>query len=132
MNYSATGEVFFINRDIKIPNAFHGVAMSSKPLISITENFVMLDAEKVGDNPLHIEEKDKELPKLRLALQKMKRFHDQAHPGVPFEGGVNIQADQATPVIYIKRVMNTLLMEGWTAINFVVRQPDQQKVAAHD
>lgn len=118
LNFSATGEVFFVSKDMTLPEAENAQPLEGLPLISISSEGVSLDAEKVGDNPLHIEESDQNLPKLKSALQKIRILEETTHPDKPFVGKVNIQADEGTAVIYIKRVMNTLISEGWTQINF--------------
>ncbi len=118
LNFSATGEVFFVNKDMTLPEAANAEPLEGLPLISITAEGVSLDADKVGDNPLHLEESDQNLPRLKAMLQKIRVMEETIHPDKPFQGKINIQADETTAVIYIKRVMNTLISEGWTQINF--------------
>jgi biopolymer transport protein ExbD len=81
----------------------------------------------VGDNPITLTESDVNLPRLGDALKKIRIFEETLHPGEPFLGRVNIQADQKTPLVYIKRVMQTCILEGFPNINFVTRQPDDEK-----
>lgn len=121
MNFSSTGEIFFISKNMTLPGTKHSHAMESKPLLSITEDRVIFDAKEVGENPIHLEESDQELPRLRSALQQVKAFEQSVRPNQEFKGEVNIQADEKTPIIYIKRVMNTLIAEGWTGIHFATR-----------
>lgn len=121
MNFSATGEVFFISKDVKLPDAQHSRTMESLPLISITRQGVILEAEKIGDNPVYLQEKDANLPLLKAKLQQIRILTQTIHPDEKFKGEVNIQADVNTPIVYVKRVMNTLISEGWTGINFAVR-----------
>ncbi len=121
MNFSATGEVFFISKDVKLPDAQHSRPMESLPLISITNAGVVLEAEKIGDNPVYLEEKDANLPLLKAKLQQIRILMQTIRPDEPFKGQVNIQADVNTPIVYVKRVMNTLISEGWNGINFAVR-----------
>ncbi len=120
MNFSSTGEIFFISKDVKLPEAAHARPIENAPLISIVGNSVTLEAEKLGDNPVYLEEKDANLPRLKSKLQQMRIMAQAVNPGQPFKGQVNVQADVKTPVIYIKRVMNTLISEGWTGVNFAV------------
>lgn len=120
MNFSSTGEIFFISKDIKLPEAAHARPIENAPLISIVGNAVTLEAEKLGENPVYLEEKDANLPRLKSKLQQMRIMAQTVNPGQPFKGQVNVQADVKTPVIYIKRVMNTLISEGWTGVNFAV------------
>jgi biopolymer transport protein ExbD len=121
MNFSATGEIFFISKDLKLPSAAHATQLESLPLISITKDAVILEAEKTAENPVYLEEKDENLPRLRLKLQQLRILQQTIHPDQPFKGEVNIQADINTPIVYVKRVMNTLITEGWTGINFAVQ-----------
>lgn len=120
MNFSSTGEIFFISKNIKIPDAAHARPIENAPLISIVGNTVTLESEKMGENPVYIEEKDSMLPRLKSKLQQMRIMAETVNPGQPFKGQVNVQADINTPVVYIKRVMNTLISEGWTGVNFAV------------
>ncbi len=120
MNFSSTGEIFFISKDIKLPEANHARPIENAPLISIVGNTITLEAEKLGENPVYLEEKDANLPRLKSKLQQMRIMAETVNPGQPFKGQVNVQADTNTPVIYIKRVMNTLISEGWTGVNFAV------------
>ena len=55
MNFSATGEIFFIQKNIKLPEALHGRPLESAPLISITSSGVTFETEKVGDNPITLQ-----------------------------------------------------------------------------
>lgn len=121
INFSANGDVFFINKDLNLPKAQNSQPLQNFPLITITKNSVVFDKEQVGDNPLHLEETHQSLPKLKAILQKLRLDEQRRDPTVPFRGEVNIQADQDTPVIYIKRVMTTLIEEDWSGINFATR-----------
>jgi biopolymer transport protein ExbD len=120
MNFSATGEVFYIQKDLKLPQANFGKPLESAPLITITPTNVIFETEKVGDNPVYLEENDQNLPKLANALKQIRIMEETIHPGQPFVGKVNIQADENTPLVYIKRVMQTCINEGWGGINFAV------------
>lgn len=127
INFTSTGEIFFVKMDGKLPLASHGRDIESLPVISVTKNAVIFDMEKVADNPLHLEEKDQELPRLRETLRKIHALDDSMKLKRPFKGAVNIQADESTPIIYVKRVMNALISEGWTGINFAVRPGNDSK-----
>jgi biopolymer transport protein ExbD len=122
LNYSATGEVFFISKNLTLPATEHSHPLESKPLITITDRAVLFDAQEVGTNTVHIEEQDQlNMPQLRRALQQAKAFQQTLRPNQEFKGEVNIQADQGISIVYIKRVMNTLITEGWSGINFATR-----------
>lgn len=120
MNFSTTGEIFFIQKDLKLPTANNAHTIESAPLITVTVDGVTLETENVGENPSVIEERDQNLPRLAMALRRLKELEEATKPGQPFKGNINIQADENTPLIYIKRVMQTCVQEGWLAINFAV------------
>ena len=123
MNFSATGEIFFIQKNLKLPEASHGRPIDTAPLVTVSSQGVTLEAEKVGDNPVRLEESDQALPKLTAALEQIRIMIQTMHPDEPFKGNINIQADENTPLVYIKRVMQTCILAGWNEINFAVREP---------
>jgi biopolymer transport protein ExbD len=132
VNFSTSGELYYISKDIKIPQAEHARPIESLPLISITERAVIFDSKAMGDNPTHLEEADYNLPQLRAQLRRIKELQESLFPNRPFFGRVNVQADQNTPIIYVKRVMTTLIDEGWTGINFAVRPNGSREPAEEE
>src|SRR5262249_289577 len=46
MNFSATGEIFFIQKNVKLPEATHSKPLETAPLISISSRGVELQAQK--------------------------------------------------------------------------------------
>lgn len=123
MNFSSSGEAFFVSQDIVIPKAKKGAIMQSLPLISIARGKVFFDKE-AGDNGQQAtkveEETGEQLPRLREALQQIKKIEEQLGAMSSLKGQVNIQADEKTPIEEVKRVMRVLIDEGWTGINFIV------------
>lgn len=123
LNFSATGEAYFVSKNVIIPQAINARPLETAPLISITKDSVALDAHDVGSNPLNLTEGDMEMPGLVQALRQLKEMQeDLRQAGIPQKEQINIQADENTPVIRIKRVMNILIQEGFSGINFAVRE----------
>jgi biopolymer transport protein ExbD len=122
MNFSSSGEVFFISKEIKIPQASKGQPMQSFPLISLVAEKVIFDAEsKEGGEALYVEDiNDGDLPKLRKMLQSLKEIEKQIGGDAASRSQINLQADEKTPVEDVKKVMRVLIDEGWTGINFIV------------
>lgn len=122
MNFSSSGEAFFISQEIVIPKATRGTPLRSLPLVSITKGKVVFAAENPsGGEPTIIEEtNDGQVPRLREMLRKMKTIEDQIGGAPENRGQVNLQADQQTPVEEVKKVMRVLIDEGWSGLNFVV------------
>ena len=120
MNFSASGDIFFVQKKVVLPHAENSRPLASAPVISVIGDTVSLDAEQVGRNPLSMEEKDANLPRLTSTLNSLKERMLQERPGEPFAGRLNVQAGEDTPLVYIKRAMQACMAAGWTNINFVV------------
>src|SRR3954447_13945932 len=43
MNFSANGEVLYMSKDIKLPDAFHGAQLERAPVISVSPDSVTFD-----------------------------------------------------------------------------------------
>ncbi|MEO0335220.1 MAG: biopolymer transporter ExbD [Pseudomonadota bacterium] len=133
LNFSATGEAFFVNKNITLPNAKNALPIESLPLVSISQTQVSLDSEIVGSNPVTINLQDQEMPQLRASLARLKALiKNQEDAGIPVKKGINMQADENTDVVYIKRVMNILISEGFGKINFVTREELSKKKPGED
>jgi len=122
MNFSATGEVFFVNKDIKIPQIKKGEAMQSFPLVSLVKDKVFFDAEGAdGRQDIYVEEiNDGNSPQLRAKLKQLKNIEEQIGGASNFKGQVNIQADDKMDADEVKKIMRLLVEEGWTTINFII------------
>src|SRR5437016_5381561 len=64
LNFSATGEAFFVNKNVIIPSAAHARPLESAPLISIGKDSVTLDANVVGGNLMNLSDQDDSMPQL--------------------------------------------------------------------
>jgi biopolymer transport protein ExbD len=121
--FSATGDILLVNKNIKLPTAQHAFMLERSPIVTVTQEGVILEGAGVGNNADiqdKIEESDWELPLLKKRLREYKAFFEAADAGVPFPGRVIIQADQDLTFLYLKRVMYTLVQEGYSAIDLVV------------
>lgn len=126
MNFSATGEIFYMQKNIKLPDAKHAHPIDSAPLITVTETEVTLEAERTGDSPMRLTDVGSTLPELAGALRQLKVLSVASRPDEPFSGKINIQADESIPLQMIKKVMQTCIAEGWTGINFAVRMKESR------
>ncbi len=119
MNFSSSGDVYFVSQNISLPRAAHGKPLLSLPLVAIIGNKVIFNAD--DEEKTKFEEiNDEKVPQLRTWLKKYKNFEAQLAPGAKFNGKINLQSDVNTSVDEIKKVMRVLMQEGWSGINFVV------------
>lgn len=121
-NFSATGEAFFVGRDIKIPQATKGRAMESNPLVSIFKDKVFFDTiSKEGGGVTFLEDvNDGQSPKLRAKLGEIKQLESKIRGPAEFSSQINIQADKNLEMEYVKKVMKVLMEEGWNTLNFII------------
>lgn len=122
--FSATGEVLMINKDIHLPTANSGSALMRAPVITVMQDKVTLEGADVGDNKgiqNKIEESDWDLPQMTRQLEAYKKFFESVHTDVKFPGEVIVQADKKLPFVYLKRVLYSLVKQGYTSINLAVR-----------
>ena len=136
MNFSANGEVLYMTKDIKLPDAFHGAQLERAPVISVSADAVTFDGKMLlatGD----LEKGDVlNVPELEDALRDEKRRYEQIHandPDHPFKGLVNVQADKKIPFRVIKRVMFACNQSGFANINFaaLAKSGEAKTVAAN-
>jgi biopolymer transport protein ExbD len=121
MNFSANGEVLYMTKDIKLPDAYHGAMLERAPVISVSAEAVTFDGKMLLQTA-DMERGDVlNVPELEDALRDEKRRYEQIHandPDHPFRGLVNVQADRRIPFKVIKRVMFACNQSGFGNINF--------------
>lgn len=121
MNFSATGDIFFINKQLALPKASSTNPLKTGPLISLVgEGFVLnLPKEYEREGGGEIGDSDLNLPNITATLTQLKAAN-QGNPDL--ENRVNIQAGEETPIGDVKKAMAASMRAGWTNINFVVEK----------
>ena len=132
-NFSATGEVLFMSKDIQLPQASHGTVIERAPVVAITDNYIGLEGQKVVDVDQISHDEILNIQQLEDSLRDLKKREElvyQLDKEHQFDGKVNIQADKRTHFKIIKRVMYSCAMAGYGNINFAVLQGKQDKAVA--
>jgi len=120
--FSSTGEVLYMQKDIKLPDARHGQLIDIAPVVAISADQVVVTGVKVAD----IADLDRDsgylnVPGLEERLRDEKKrweFIHKADPSSRWDGIVNIQADKAVPFRIVKRVMYSCGVAGYFNVNF--------------
>ncbi len=120
--FSSTGEVLYMQKDIKMPEARHGDAIEVAPVVAVSPNAVVVTGVKVAD----IADLDRDggylnIPPLEERLRDEKKRWDYIHqndPSAKWPGLVNIQADKGVPFRIVKRVMFSCGVAGYYDMNF--------------
>ena len=121
MNFSANGEVLYMSKDIKLPDAYHGAQLERAPVISVSNDSVTFDGRMLISTADLAKGDVLNVPELEDALRDEKRRYEQIHandPDHPFKGLVNVQADRRIAFKVIKRVMFACNQSGFGNINF--------------
>ena len=120
-NFSANGEILYMTKDIKLPDAVHGSELERAPVISVSADSVTMDGKLVLQTA-DLEKGDVlNVPELEDLLRDEKRRYEQIHandPDHPFKGLVNVQADRKIAFKAIKRVMFACNQSGFGNISF--------------
>src|SRR5512147_3145773 len=99
--FSATGEVLFMQKDIKLPDAQHGQMIEVAPVVAISASQVVVTGQKVAEvADLERDSGYLNIPQLEERLRDEKKRWDFIHqndPNKKWDGMVNIQADQGVP-----------------------------------
>ena len=120
--FSSTGEVMYMQKDIKLPDAQHGQLIEVAPVVAISAQQVVVTGVKVAD----IADLDRDsgylnIPGLEERLRDEKKRWEFIHkqdPSSKWDGIVNIQADKAVPFRIVKRVMYSCGVAGYFSVNF--------------
>lgn len=132
--FSSTGEVLYMQKDIKLPTASHGQTIDIAPVIAISPGEVVITGVKVAD----IADLDRDsgylnIPALEERLRDEKKRWDFIHqqdPNKKWDGAVNIQADKSVPFRIVKRVMYSCGVAGYFNLNFAALDAGSLAVAA--
>ncbi len=121
--FSATGEVLYMQKDIKLPEASHGQAIEVAPVIAISAEHVVVTGQKVADVRDLEQDALFAIPPLEERLRDEKKRWDFIHQNDPdrdknWKGDVNIQADVKVPFRLLKRVMFSAAQAGYFSVNF--------------
>ena len=120
-NFSASGDILYMSKDIKLPFAVHGVELERAPAIAVSADAVTLDGKQVAATDDLSKGDVLNVPELEDALREEKRkfeFINANNPDKPFRGLVNVQADKKIPFKVIKKVMFACNQSGFGNITF--------------
>ncbi|HYD40942.1 MAG TPA: biopolymer transporter ExbD [Anaeromyxobacter sp.] len=119
--FSSTGEVLYMQKDIKLPDAHHGQVIDVAPVVTISATEITVIGKKVADIADLERDGYLNIPGIEESLRDEKKRWDFLHQNDPekrWEGIVNVQADRAVPFRIVKRVMHSCGVAGYFNLNF--------------
>ena len=133
--FSSTGEVLYMQKDIKLPDARHGQQIEVAPVVAISGQHLVLSGRKVAD----VAELEKDaflaIPALEEQLRDERKRWEFVHQNDPdrdraWRGEVNLQADVSVPFKVVKRVMYSAAQAGYPNVNFAALEGGEPAVAS--
>ena len=73
MNFSANGEVLYMSKDIKLPDAYHGAQLERAPVISVSGDALTFDGRQVAATDELAKGDVLNVPELEDALRDERR-----------------------------------------------------------
>lgn len=130
-NFSATGEILAMSKDIELPEAANTEELQLAPVVLVSKQEVLVSGVVIGrvddltrEDYLNIQPLEE---KLREEKKKFEDLHNAANDSGAFKGDVNIQADRAVQFRIIKRVMFSCAQAGYGNIAFATLAASQNK-----
>lgn len=146
-NFSATGEILVVSKDITLPSAANGKEVERFPVVQISAELQCNGQPAPEDSPCQCKDAGSEtvitksilvegkqvaqvseierdeywnIPALEEELRDIKKRDEAVHGQDGFKGEVNIQAHCGVPFSTVKRVLFSCNQSGFTQINFAV------------
>jgi len=123
-NFSATGEILNMTKEIQLPTATHVDELELAPVVMISNDDIIINGLSVArvadlsrDDYVTIPALEE---KLREQRKETEELHQLANDGTAFKGVVNIQGHKDVPFKIIKRVMFSCQSGGYGNISFAV------------
>jgi biopolymer transport protein ExbD len=130
-NFSATGEILSISKDISLPEAANTEELTLAPSVLVSQDSVIVSGTMIGRVDDLTREEYLNIPQLEEKLREMKKqfedLHNAANDSGAFKGDVNIQADKRVAFKIIKKVMFSCASAGYSNISFATMAAGSDK-----
>ena len=121
-NFSATGEVLAMSKDVVLPEAANTEELQLAPAVIVSKEQVIVSGTVIGRVDDLTKDEYLNIPPLEEKLREMKKqfedLHNAANDSGAFKGDVNIQADKGVQFKIVKRVMFSCASAGYGNVAF--------------
>ncbi len=121
-NFSATGEILAMSKEVALPEAAHTDELQLAPVILVSKDAILLNGAFIGRTEDLTKEDYNNIPLLEEKLRDLKKLTDDLHAAAQradeLKGDVNIQADKQIEFRAMKKVMQSCTMAGYGNIAF--------------
>lgn len=129
MNFDASGEMSFVSKDLKMPEAENGMALTRVPILAIdNHNNLYFEGAIIADLNLALDQVDMKIAELEEKLVDQRQRFEAIASGrseamAPEEDPtttVNLQIDEGVPMNVVKRVLYTCEVAGYGRIRLAI------------
>ncbi len=114
--FSSSPEIL-ITKGIELPSSFTPSMVKEAPVVALSKDGnLYLDQILIGE----IKKSVRNPNKLMKKLSEIKTSWSKSHPGIPFPGEINMQADREVPSTIVSQVMGILTSGQFEAIELAV------------
>lgn len=108
MNFSSTGEILFMNKNMELPKATQAEFLDRHPVVKIDEGKLYLENKEVAAN------------ELTGALLELRKKHQELRPQEEFPSVVTVQADRRVKYEVLNQVVVAAAQSGMSDIKFAI------------
>jgi biopolymer transport protein ExbD len=128
MNFNASGEMLFVSKDLKMPQAENGGEVTRVPIVALDSNnnlyfegVIIADLSIINpDDPdMKVAELEEKLVDNRQRVEAIGA-REWSSPEEDPTTTVNVQADKSTSMNILKRVLHTCEVSGYSRVRLAV------------
>ena len=108
VNFSTTGEMLYVNKDMQLPTAAETEELQRNVIVTVEKD------------KIYIEDDEVQIAGLVKQLIKMKKDCIEYYPGTEFTGAMTVQADKGQSYDLLSHVIQAGGHAGYSDINFAV------------
>lgn len=120
MQFSASGEILFMQKDIRLPDASAGAELERVPVVAISADSLTFEG-KIVTSLAELSEGEV-IPELQSKLDQARNAYTAVNLDKPFDHKIIVQADQEVAFKFIRRVMVTCMVSQYGNVMFATRR----------
>jgi biopolymer transport protein ExbD len=124
-SFSASGELMFIQKDMKLPDAEQTQLLNERgPVVTVLKNGILLEGKAIGNYEELMDETQAGVPELAEKLtairERDEKMFGASNPAEGFKGTVLVQSDKTTNFMFVRKVIFAINEAGWVHVQFAV------------
>jgi len=131
-SFSASGEIMFIQKEIKLPTATQAQPLEERgPVITLFKNAVLIEGEEIAKLE-DLDDAEAGIPALTERLGRIRVNEEKLvarDPSKPFDGHLIVQADIETDFELVRKAIFSVNESGWTHLQFATLEAKKDKPA---